>query len=218
MSTSHRPVPPRRGFLAQLAAVGAALGVPALAHAHGSEGAPSGADEPWLARLTGRHRVIIHAHEPADGLAMGWARNFLDAQRDAYRLTDRDSTVVIGLQGKALALLYGDAMWAKYDMAGALGFAAGSSNPFAAPADARPARPTSVAALQARGVIFLACGNSLRMGAQRWVRETPVTAERMTAWADEARANLLPGVEVVPALITTLVMAQERGCRYVYAG
>jgi intracellular sulfur oxidation DsrE/DsrF family protein len=32
------------------------------------------------------------------------------------------------------------------------------------------------------------------------------------------RANLIAGVEVVPAMIVTLQQAQDRGCRYIYAG
>jgi intracellular sulfur oxidation DsrE/DsrF family protein len=39
-----------------------------------------------------------------------------------------------------------------------------------------------------------------------------------TAFSDEARANLLPGVDVVPAMIVTLQQAQDRGCRYIYGG
>ncbi|MCU0619158.1 MAG: hypothetical protein MUF40_04540 [Gemmatimonadaceae bacterium] len=201
---------PRRGFLARLGGALAALGLPAAA-----AGAAPPIDPPteaWLQRLTGTHKVILHAHLPADGVAFGWAYNYLEAQRTHYGLSDRDSTVVIGFQGAALAFLLDDAMWAKYDMASALGMRSATGNPF------RRGGAQSIAGLQARGVLLLACGNSIARGASRWVKDAPVTPERARAWADEARAALHPGVEVVPAMVTTLVMAQERGCRYLFAG
>lgn len=204
-------VPPRRGFLGQLAGALAGLGLPGIAGAQAvGDREPTG--EQWPARLTGRHKLIIQSHEPAEGLAFGWARNFLDAQRDAYGLADRDSSVVIGLQGKAVAMYLDDAMWAKYGMGPALGFA-GPANPFRATSGM-----LTLAALQARGVILLACGNTLKRAASRWVKDRPVTPEVSAAFETEARAALAPGVEVVPAMVTTLVMAQERGCRYIYAG
>jgi intracellular sulfur oxidation DsrE/DsrF family protein len=207
LASPSSPVP-RRGFLARLGGALAALGVPGVAAGAASVDPPN---EAWLRKLTGAHKVILHAHLPADGVAFGWAYNYLEAQRTHYGLSDRDSTVVIGFQGAALAFLLDDAMWAKYGMASALGVT-GPTNPY------RRGGPQSIAALQARGVILLACGNSVARGASRWVKDAPVTPERSRAWADEARAALHPGVEVVPAMVTTLVMAQERGCRYLFAG
>lgn len=211
MRETDRTVPPRRGFLGQVMGALAALGVPGVAVAQrGTTALPTG--EQWPARLTGAHKLVIHCHEPADGVAFAWASNFLDAQRDAYGLADRDSSVIIGLQGKALAYFYDDAMWAKYGIAQAFGVT-GPGNPFRANGGG-----LTLASLQARGVILLACGNSLKRGATRWVKDRPVTREVAAAWEAEARASLAPGVEVVPAMVTTLVMAQERGCRYLYAG
>ncbi len=208
MSVPTLPSVPRRGFLARLGGALAALGLPAAAAAAPRPVDPPG--EAWLQRLTGTHKLILQAHLPADGVAFGWAANYLEAQRTHYGLADRDSTVVIGFQGPALAFLLDDAMWARYDMAAALGVR-GPGNPF------RRGGAQSIAALQARGVILLACGNSLSRGAARWVKDRPVTPEVSRAWTDEARAALHPGVEVVPAMVTTLVMAQERGCRYICA-
>jgi intracellular sulfur oxidation DsrE/DsrF family protein len=76
-----------------------------------------------------------------------------------------------------------------------------------------------VAQLVARGVIILACNNSLRAAGQRFLPEAQRgDAALRTAFSDEARSNLLPGVEVVPAMIVTLQQAQDRGCRYIYGG
>ena len=127
---------------------------------------------------------------------------------------------VVGLQGKAIAMFLDDAMWAKYGMAAATGLTqAGGRNPFRAPGHpmAQPGE-SMLDMLARRGVILLACGNTMKRGASRWVKDRPVTPEVAAAWTAEARAALPASVEVVPAMVTTLAMAQERGCRYIYAG
>ena len=61
--------------------------------------------------------------------------------------------------------------------------------------------------------------SSLRASGQRFLPEPQRNeAAARTAFGAEVTANLLPGVEIVPAMIVTLQMAQDRGCRYVYAG
>ena len=214
-----RGAAPRRAFLAQCAAALAALGLPAVAR---GDRAPVAVpvDERWPARLTGAHKVVFQSHEPAEGVALVWAYNFLEAQREAYGLRDADSSIVVGLQGKAIAMFLDDAMWAKYGMAAATGLTqAGGRNPFRAPGHpmAQPGE-SMLDMLARRGVILLACGNTMKRGASRWVKDRPVTPEVAAAWTAEARAALPASVEVVPAMVTTLAMAQERGCRYIYAG
>ncbi len=206
---------PRRTFLARLLSVGAGLGVSSVARRADAVVAPRdfGEPEPWMQRLSvaGAHRVVFHSHLAADGLAIGWARTFLDTQKSSYGFRDGDSGVVVGLNGRSIGLLFNDAMWAKYPIAETM-LMTGTKNPNG------PQGTDLVAALIARGVILLACNNSLRASGSRFLPE-PVRADpaARTAFADEARANLLPGVEVVPAMVVALQRAQDLGCRYVYA-
>ena len=72
----------------------------------------------------------------------------------------------------------------------------------------------SVAALQARGVLFLVCGTALRIASAAWAPSVSQTAEATLA---ELKANLLPGVVEVPALVVALNRAQEAGFTYVRA-
>jgi intracellular sulfur oxidation DsrE/DsrF family protein len=213
---------PRRTFLSRLAAATAAFGmgtVPSSAfaapsrpegRAKMSESVPE--DEPWMQRLSGTQRVLFHSHEATNGTALTWARTFLETHKNSYGRTDKDCGVVVGLNGKAIGLVFNDALWAKYPIANTLamtGATAASANP----------NTSAVAQLLQRGVIVLVCNNSLRASGQRFLPEAQRgDAAARTAFAEEARANLLPGVEVVPAMIVTLQMAQDRGCRYVYAG
>jgi len=204
-------VPDRRHFLTRLAALGASIGLlsPRAAQGAAADEAPSVADDPWIARLTGTHRVIFHSHLPTDGLAIGWARTFLDTQKGSYGLEDRASSVVVGLNGRSIGWFFGEALWAKYPTIGEIMGAPGARNPQA----------SLVASLVPRGVIFLACNNSIRASGSRFLPETQRgDAAARTAFADEVRAGLLPGVDVVPSMVVTLQQAQDRGCRYIYAG
>jgi intracellular sulfur oxidation DsrE/DsrF family protein len=205
----------RRSFLTRLAAIGAAFGVPRVAA--GASSAP--ADDPWMSKLRGKHRVVFHSHEPTNGLCFAWARNFLNTQREAYGAKDEDSTVIVGLNGRAVGMLYNDAMWAKYPVAKVLGMTH-ARNPWLAPLEGSGVAATdTVEALTKRGVIVLACNNSLRMGAVRFHPDGAKSDEATrAAFYAEAKANLVPGVEIVPAMIVTLQQAQGRGCAYVYAG
>jgi intracellular sulfur oxidation DsrE/DsrF family protein len=213
---SHATTPsPRRSFLTRLASAVAAFGVGAAAPtAVMAEPGPGALaqDEPWMKRLTAAQRVIFHSHEPTNGQALTWARTYLEAQKTAYGKRDDESSVLVGLNGKSIGLVFNDALWAKYPVAQTLGMS-GSSNPNG------PAGSNAVAQLQSRGVIILVCQNSLRASGQRFLPEPQRNdAAARTAFADEARANLLPGIEIVPAMVATLQMAQDRGCRYIYAG
>ncbi|QJR35045.1 hypothetical protein [Gemmatimonas groenlandica] len=205
----------RRTFLSRVVTVGAALGFAAPRSADALErplapGAPllAATDDPWISRLKGKHRVVFHSHLASDGIALRWAQTFLDTQKSAYGLTDADSSVVVGLNGRAIGLLFNDVLWGKYPIGETLQMP-GSRN----------ANIALVAQLVARGVIILACNNSIRASGQRFLPEAQRgDATLRTAFADEARASLLPGIDVVPAMIVTLQQAQDRGCRYIYGG
>ncbi len=207
--------PARRSFLTRLLAIGATLGVGGSVGARqalAEEGGTAAADEPWMTRLKGTQRVVFHSHLPTDGLALTWARTFIETQKNTYGRTDAESGVIVGLNGRSIGLLFNDAMWSKYPIAQTMGMT-GSANPNG------PGGSNLVAQLLERGVILLVCQNSLRASGSRFLPEPARSDEKLrTAFAEEAKANLLPGVEVVPAMIVTLQQAQDRGCRYVYAG
>lgn len=199
----------RRTFLSRLAALGATLGVVPAASAIAASAPTSAIDDPWVARLTGTHKVIFHSHLPTDGLAIGWARTFLDTQKGSYGLADTDSSVVVGLNGRSIGWFFGDALWAKYPTIGEIMGTPGAKNPQAA----------LIASLVPRGVILLACNNSIRASGSRFLPEARRgDATARNTFAEEVKATLLPGVEVVPAMVVTLQQAQARGCQYIYAG
>ena len=206
----------RRTFLSRLVTVGAALGLAAPRSIDAieppvSSTSPTSAtagDDPWISRLKGKNRVVFHSHLASDGIALRWAQSYLDTQKSVYGLTDADSSVVVGLNGRAIGLLFNDAIWGNYPIGETLQMPG-----------VRNANVALVAQLISRGVVMLACNNSILAAGQRFLPEAQRgDAAMRTAISGEARANLLPGVEVVPAMIVTLQQAQDRGCRYIYGG
>lgn len=197
----------RRSFLGRLAALGAAFG---LAPRDAAALTPrAGADDPWMTRLRGPHRVVFHSHLPTDALALRWAQTYLDTQGSRYGLTDRDCTVIVGLNGRSIGWFFSSELWASHPTIGGVMGSEGVANPQAA----------LVAALQRRGVLLLVCGNSIRASGQRFLpAETRDDPTARVAFAQAVESGLLLGVEIVPSMVVTLQQAQDRGCRYIYAG
>lgn len=201
----------RRVFLGRLAALGASMGLlPSSAAQAGTLVATAPVvEDPWMKRVGGAHRVVFHSHLPTEGLALRWAQTFLDTQKTVYGIREEACSVMVGLNGRSVGWFFNDSMWAKYPSIGEVMGMPGTRNPMSG----------AVSTLVRRNVILLACGNSLRASGGRFLPAAERTdRERTAAFADEIRANLLPGVEVVPAMIVTLQQAQERNYRYVYAG
>ena len=208
---------PRRTFLSRALGVVAAVGVSGVAQR--ADALDSGAPQPsnsaadqWTRRITGKHRVVFHSHEPTGGLVLRWARTFLDTQKSSYGLRDEDSSVVVALNGKSIGLVFNDTLWSNYPIATTLAMT-GTVNP------AGPGASNDLAKLVARGVVVLVCNNSLIASGQRFLPEAARADDRArTAFYEAAKSNLLPGVEITPAMVVTLQQAQDLGCRYVYAG
>lgn len=201
----------RRDFLGRLATLGASIGLLPASAAQASTLAATApvVEDPWMKRVGGAHRVLFHSHLPTDGLALRWAQTFLDTQKTVYGIREEDCSVMVGLNGRSVGWFFNDAMWAKYPSIGEVMGMAGTRNPMG----------DAIAILARRKVILLACGNSLRASGGRFLPAAERTdRERTAAFADEVRKNLLPGIEVVPAMVVTLQQAQERNYRYVYAG
>lgn len=214
----------RRSFLSRFAAGAAAVAggsfVPTRLEALAS---PSRIDpsDAWLAKLDGKkHKQIWDTVSVTDGGPLRPVRNYLNAWRDAYGLKDADVQAIVGLHGGAIAMSLGDASWAKLGVGQALALKEPGSeaflqrNPFVRPkaGDAVPAE-WSVDALQRRGVLFLVCNNAFT------ARVTGM-AERLkldpTEAVAAAKADLVPGFVIVPAMVVALNQAQERGVAYVY--
>ncbi len=208
---------PRRGFLGRAAA--AALGLAAAPRVlQASLGQQAAQHDRWLDRLTGTHRTLFDMPAWNDGLPMVHILNYMNTYNSAYGVRDSDINVVGTFYGATTLAAANDAMWARYRLGELLDLkdpagAHWTRNPWRAVvyAEGLTIPDASTEALQRRGALFIACNNALTFffdviaGARQ--------ANRATVESD-IRANLLPGVVVVPAMVIAIEKAQGKGLAY----
>jgi len=209
---------PRRGFLGKVAAAAVAAGMP-WSRLEAAETAIQDAQDQWLTRLNGKHRCLFDMPAPANGLPLVHILNYVNTYNSAYSVADSDLNVVGTFYGFTTLHGVNDAMWAKYK----IGAAMQANDPATdAPATRNPWRtsvralgmdiaPASIEALQARGVLFLLCNNALTFFAGELAKANGTEA---AATYQDLRANMLPGVVLVPAMVIAIEKAQGAGLAY----
>ncbi|HEY8312250.1 MAG TPA: hypothetical protein VIG47_16910 [Gemmatimonadaceae bacterium] len=228
----------RREFLGQLAA-GAVAVVMTGASAREARattpmpmasGPPTPSDN-WLSQLSGENRQLFDMPDPGSGMGLFHVRNYLDTYRDFYHLTHPAVTPVVTLYNGTTMLAFNDQMWKKYGLGKPTKVMDGTSSPatsnvfYRAPAGAASLSLTgapfpipadaSISALQARGAIFLLCNNAFH----GWMGMLAAqSGSQPDALAKEFLANMLPGVQLVPAMVIAIGQAQKHGCSYMRVG
>ncbi len=212
----------RRGFLGRLVGSAAAMTLFGASPKEllAAETAAPRADD-WMDELKGTHRTVFDMSAHKNGKPLTQAKNYLDAWRDAFKVSERDVNLVIGVHGDAIPVVLTDALWSRYKIGEQYEVtdggtkAAGVRNAFVtanATAAGLVTPEQSVEGLQKRGVRFLVCMNTIA-GATKKLSAAGLGG------ADEIRAaimgGLLPGVTVVPAMVVALTQLQERHVTYV---
>ncbi len=176
------------------------------------------ADE-WLDKLTGKHRQLFDAPTPNGGLPLIHMLNYYDTYNKAYKVADRDVNAIGTFYGSTTIYGLNDATWAKYR----LGEFSQTMDPNTrAPAVMNPWRtapviigmampPASIESLQKRGATFIICSNAIDVFAMLVGNARGVPAATVNA---DFRANLLPGVVLVPGMVVAIEKAQERRIAY----
>ena len=227
---------PRRGFFSRVfgAAVAASLPMAAVRAAAAQESEP----DDWLKEVKGSHRCLFDFPQHKNGLPLLHVLNYLNTYVAAYKTGTNEVGAVgtfYGVGGQAsIPLAFNDAMWGKYGLGTytALKDAAGkpyTRNVFYRPtkndlhllmqalqtpnipalADAMPG--LGIENLQKMGTKFLLCANAL--GA--WCLELEARNKGKAPEIEkELRANVLPGVTIVPAMVIAIEKAQAAGIRY----
>jgi intracellular sulfur oxidation DsrE/DsrF family protein len=215
---------PRRGFLGRLAAVAAAAGVssvPQSLRADNTSSAPE--EDEWLKKLNAKNRQLFDAPGHGDGLPLVHVLNYLNALNTPYGVKDSDINTVFTLYGalnSTMLFAFNDNMWTKYNMGAALKF---NDHKTGQPATrnvwrADPqvlgmmlAPPASIESLQKRGTLFLACNNALNLWAGLLAQANKLETPAVVA---DLKANMLPGVVLVPAMVVAIQRIQDKGIAY----
>jgi hypothetical protein len=197
----------------------------------------SGPDD-WIGEVKGTHRCLFDFPQHKNGIPLLHILNYINTYAGAYK-TGSDQVGAVGTfysvgSQSSIPLAFNDAIWAKYRLGAytALRDAAGkvyTRNVFNQPrpedlhlvmqaiesptipalAQAMPA--LGIESLQKLGTKFLLCANALGI----WCLELEARGRGKAPEIEkELRANLLPGVTIVPAMVIAIEKAQEAGIRY----
>ncbi len=226
----------RRGFLGRLTGAAAALGLPLAAAGRAEARQASGADA-WLGEVKGKNRCFFDFPRHNNGMGLMHILNYISTYQAAYKAAPGTVGAVgtfygIG-PGSSIAMGFNDAMWAKYGLGEYHSLKDGGKpytrNPFnrmtknelpmlmqaagvpPLPPFAEAMPSIGIDSLQKMGAKFLMCANAL--GA--WCVELEVRGKGKAPEIEkELRANLLPGVTIVPAMVIAIEKAQGAGLAY----
>lgn len=227
----------RRGFFGRVLAVAAAATALPLVETQEASAQPGGPDA-WISRVKGTQRTLFDFPQHKSGVPLLHIFNYLNTYQTAYKAPMGQVAAVgtfygIGPQS-SIAMAFNDTIWAKYGIGEYLGLEDASGKPYARNVFFRPtanelhllmramgtpniaffagAMPAiGIESLQKMGTTFLICENAL--GA--WCQELETRGKGKAADIDkELRANLLPGVTAVPAMVIAIEKGQTAGIRY----
>lgn len=224
---------PRRRFLVHATSAAAAAGA-VLVPRHASAGAAQpGGDTAWMKEVPGKNRCFFDCPQHMNGVGLLHILNYLGAY-PAGQAGVVSSFYGVG-PASSIALGFNDQMWSKYGLAELLGLKDAAGKPYmrnvfasATKADGhllaqRMGVPASIGllgeaitgcsipSLQKMGTKFLLCNNALGL----WTLELEARGKGTAAAIDkDLRANLLPGVTIVPAMVQAIEQAQAAGIQY----
>ena len=172
----------------------------------------------WLKGLNGKHRQFFDNPAPAGGIALVHVMNYYDTYNKAYGVKDADIDAVLTFYGGTTLYAVNDAAWAKYKLGEFLD-AKDASGQFAT---ANPWRtspnilgmtlaPASIESLQKRGATMILCNNAFTIFAGMLAQKRGLDA---TVVYNDLKANILPGVELIPGMVVAVEQAKTAGLSY----
>ena len=225
----------RRGFLGRILGAAAALSV--VTGEERAEAQASGPDD-WIKGVKGTHRCLFDFPQHKNAMPLLHILNYLNTYSAAYKTGAGQVGAVgtfysVGSQA-SISLAFNDTIWAKYGLGAYTGLKDAEGKPYTrnvfnkptardlhllmqaidsppipALADAIPA--LGIENLQKMGTKFLLCANALGI----WCLELEARGKGKAQDIDkELRANVLPGVTIVPAMVIAIDKAQEAGIKY----
>lgn len=220
---------PRRGFLERLGAAAMILaGAPAAAAAAPRRDPDPQDPDGWIAGLTGAHKQFFDAPLHNNGIPLLLTYNFLNTYARAYGAKPGEVNAVISAYGApglaaTIPMAWNDAMWAKYRISELIGLKGADGGPLTRnvlyePKAGDPVLYNGTAAhaglknIMAMGTTVLMCNNSL-IG---WSRYMEGQGRGAAAGIEaDIRANLVPGVITVPAMVIAINKGQKAGLSYI---
>ena len=214
----------------------AAVSLP-MAEVASAQGAAAGPDA-WISEVKGTHRALFDFPKHMNGFAQLHILNYLNTYKVGYKAADGTVGAVGTFYGigptSSISLAFNDAAWAKYGLGEYLSLKDAAGKPYTrnvfnrftkddthllfqgVPTPTIPALvevlpAISIETLQKMGTKFLLCNNAL----EAWALELEARGKgKMADILADLKANLLPGVTIVPAMVIAIEKAQAAGIKY----
>ena len=214
---------PRRNTLAVAAVLGAVAltAVPATRtiEARSREAALTASNDAWLDALKGKHRQLFYFPAAGGGIPLVHILNYYETYNKAYGVADKDINAIGTFYGGVTFYGLNDAVWTKYRIGE---FLETNDPKTGKPALINPWRTepvvlgmnlasASIESLQKRGATFILCNNALTIFSGMLAKARNLPADQVYA---DLKANILPGVTLVPGMVVAIEKAQERGIAY----
>lgn len=172
----------------------------------------------WLKGIDAKHKQLFDAPAPAGGVPLVHIMNYYDTYNKAYNVKDSDIDAVLTFYGSTTLYGINDAAWAKYrigeflDTKDASGQFA-TANPWRSSPTimGMTIAPASIEALQKRGATMILCNNALSIFAGMIAAKRGLEANAVYT---DLKANMLPGVELVPAMVIAIEQGTRAGLSY----
>ena len=228
---------PRRGFLGSMAAAAAAVSLPWTGGRAAAAATQAGHDD-WIGEVTGSHKCFFDFPNHKMGFPLVHIFNYIGTYASAYEQGSAQVGTVgtfYGMGGaSSIPMGFNDAMWEKYELGAYMGLNDANGRPYTHNVFHRPTADDAhllaaalqspnfgllgdlmgglgIESLQGMGTKFILCNNALG----GWAFELEARGKGAGADIDaELRANLLPGVTIVPAMVIAIEKAQEAGISY----
>jgi hypothetical protein len=182
-------------------------------------------NDDWTKKLEGKKlRTVFDAPEINSALALYQAEAVLNNYRDVVGISEKDLGLVVVIRHRAIPMAFNDVIWEKYNAGVDLKLndpttgEPAKRNPFLnVAADDKKGlvgQAQSLKSLYDRGVIFLGCNNAAMGWAYMLAKKSGAKVEDVRA---EMKANLIPGMTLLPTGIFAVVRAQNVGCSYMPA-
>ena len=173
----------------------------------------------WLNGINTRYRQFFETGKADNAIPFLHIVNYFGAWRATPGVRAGDVSAVMGVFGMAVPVVFGDAVWQKYELGKALTLADASTgqpytrNPFINPRNGElfASEASTPAALQRLGARIILCNNALGFWASRIGAATNQTPAVVRT---EMLGQLAPGVIVVPAMVQAIEQAQRAGLTY----
>jgi hypothetical protein len=173
----------------------------------------------WLKGLKAKHRQFFDNPTPNGGIALVHVMNYYDTYNKAFNVKDADINAVLTFYGATTFYGLNDNAWAKYKLGEFLDTndpATGKPvtvNPWrAAPVILGITLPSaSIESLHKRGATLILCNNALQIFSGLLATKRGLDAQVVY---DDLKANILPGVDLVPGMVIAVEQAQRAGLTY----